>query len=839
MADNIIINNQIIEKTLGEYRLDAALSADEAASSANNAASSAIDAAEYAADSAASAVLSRAYAQQPEDQVVTGATGYSALHYAAKSEASAADAAESASASSNSATAAYTAALQAAEYEGPWFDTSDDVTMDTSLTFVPGQPTTVAEGSIVRTRRSDISLKVANNTILTAFEWRTNPTGYHRKTTGSVPFYVNMNKYELSAEAFGCRFSGNDADASANRTAAQRALDYLYAQGQGGRIRLASDGVLKIDKPLVLRDGVILDGKGCYVHNTRTAEIAGGDLSTAVFGCGFYAKQDDDNFSYIPVSAISMGQDYVTPVSTIGWQVGDTLQIIEAVGTFGSGGVVPNFSQFAVVRAISGGSLFIDSPIGATISSGSGTLGSNATGAWIANVSYRVNYNLTAGLTDARHVVRDVSLLDLRVGTAKGAWMQRCGVVNGLFENIEIIDSPYGFFGNGFARCRVRGLRGLYYTRAIEIKVGSHDTTIEDFSLRFSPRVSDTSDPPETVVSIGESARDIIVRGGTIDVGTSTGYAALVTFAAAKDSGVDTVKIKGAGSFANVLNHSLTSSSCYIRNCEFVCGSPLSNWLNLAGIAPNVTGCRFVGNASAGIALLQTGLNGGRIENNAWSGDGSITIQSNIVGSPKIANNRGIVDMTLAYQHTVDAVDNNSTAWQSVLSQVRPQVNMGAGIALTANTETIIGNVSVIPANVLKQEDVFAFVIQGTKTGSAGTATINLRLKIDVDADGISQDVDDTSQVIFGGVTIPASCTDWMIEGELRVNSTTTAVVYGKSYCLSGGTVGLISGDVSRRLGVVLTSPWRFELSGYVTSGDVLTLNTIKRSAKRFGMVST
>lgn len=69
-------------------------------------------------------------------------------------------------------------------------------------------------------------------------------------TDGGVGLYVNLNKYALKAEAFGVTFSSDEADASTNAVQMQKALDWLYAEGSGGRIELASEGHLVTDMQL-------------------------------------------------------------------------------------------------------------------------------------------------------------------------------------------------------------------------------------------------------------------------------------------------------------------------------------------------------------------------------------------------------------------------------------------------------------------------------------------------------------------------------------------------------------------------------------------------------------
>ena len=168
------------------------------------------------------------------------------------------------------------------------------------------------------------------------FYYKSVASGGSVTSAGSQQFYVNSGNYEKKAEAYGVKFTGLDADATDNWTNIQGAIDSLGTAG-GGRLALASDGHLKVDKPLQFRDNVIIDGRGCLVENIRTSEPSSGDLSTRCFQMGSFARLDSDDFTFQTCSAVTAGQEYFTPASTSGFQIGDSVYLVKANSSFGNG----------------------------------------------------------------------------------------------------------------------------------------------------------------------------------------------------------------------------------------------------------------------------------------------------------------------------------------------------------------------------------------------------------------------------------------------------------------------------------------------------------------------
>ncbi|MCD1619113.1 hypothetical protein K7H20_13670, partial [Salipiger manganoxidans] len=193
---------------------------------------------------------------------------------------------------------------------------------DTAISRTAGAADYVDVGDIVQA--GDLLFRVAPDDAETP----------HRINANSVKFYVNANKYELRAEAFGVRFDGNDESASANRAALQMGCDYLYAEGQGGRISLASDGDVRLDRPVFLRDGMILDGGGCQIKNITAAD-SGVTPGESAIGIGSVGRQDSDKFTWHRAQAITAGDDAVvmqTAGDTAAYQVGDLVWAVKVDG---------------------------------------------------------------------------------------------------------------------------------------------------------------------------------------------------------------------------------------------------------------------------------------------------------------------------------------------------------------------------------------------------------------------------------------------------------------------------------------------------------------------------
>lgn len=105
------------------------------------------------------------------------------------------------------AAAAAASAAEAALYDGPWLNNVSALLADTSLTYTAGQPGTVAENDIVRTRAEGFAYEVAAS----------GATDHHVTTAGGVKLYVLPIQGQLAREAFGSGTSAINAWADAMR----------------------------------------------------------------------------------------------------------------------------------------------------------------------------------------------------------------------------------------------------------------------------------------------------------------------------------------------------------------------------------------------------------------------------------------------------------------------------------------------------------------------------------------------------------------------------------------------------------------------------------------------
>ncbi len=657
--------------------------------------------------------------------------------------------------------------------------------------------------------------------------------------SGGLKYYINRGKYDLRAEDFGVKFTGSSSDATANATAIQSILDWLHSEGQGGCITLGSDGHMTTDLPMVARDGVSIDGRGCLIENTRSSDISSGYSATSCYVAGLFAKADGDNFTFATLGAIAQGTDIITPASTTGHQVGDLIMVVDADNTLGTSSFIPVRMRVSPIVEISGGNIKLLDPIDFAADAGSGTLGSSADGAWFANVSYRVNSGDDTGLVDGRHWVKNNGLYNVRLQTAFGPPIRRTGMYNANIDGVEFVDSPYGVYLNGFANSIMRNVKGSYYTRGFELAIGSHNSIIENFNLSWRSNTTDQSDPPELPMNIGEGARSMIVRDGVIDAGAATVYSGtassrrVMTFNRSEGCTVDTVKFKGrVPNLPDVIRFNSDASGDVMTNCTIDCGDATDALINFGGTNNQMTNCKVYGTGTNDNVSFASGIDGGIVAGNEFTTDGNVDCSVVPTSNPKVSNNKGVSLFTPVTVRRITANGNTSSAWED-MAEFFDDVGIAAGDAVTSTSEVIIGDVIVIPSGTLNQGDKFTFKVSGTKSGSAGTANLKYTVAVDTDDDGASLDVDDDQNVAFDE-TIASNATDWEAEVGVFVTTGSTVILSAKFTDLANGTV---SGDVQRVTGFDQTNhDVRFELSGSVTSGDTLTIREVLRTPFRYGM---
>lgn len=132
-------------------------------------------------------------------------------------------------------------------------------------------------------------------------------------TAGGARLHLNLNRYELKAEALGIRFDGQASDATENATLLQGALDWLEAEGQGGRIELAPEGTMKIDRAIMCRNGVTIDGRGALTDNILDRSVTPGSTfgQDSCYLLGSFARLDDDNHEFHALQGFGPSSDEV------------------------------------------------------------------------------------------------------------------------------------------------------------------------------------------------------------------------------------------------------------------------------------------------------------------------------------------------------------------------------------------------------------------------------------------------------------------------------------------------------------------------------------------------
>ena len=476
-------------------------------------------------------------------------------------------------------------------------------------------------------------------------------------------------------------------------------------------------------------------------------------------------------------------------------------------------------------------------PIWSTVTAGSGTIGSSAAGLWVANVSYRVNSELDVNLLDGRHIVVRPTLLDVRVKNADKTWMSRTGAYGAYLENIEVLDSPHVLFGGAFSHSIIRGVRGVYYTRAVELKTLTHDTIISDLDLTYSPRVSDKFDSPEVPISFGELSRNLRVVDGTLNMGDSSGMGQIVQNVGCWDCGIERFHFRGNPTLSNVLTAGGGNTRGFFRNNTVEIGGVTGNAFSFTDAVDFDLSRNRIFGTNGGIASLQTGMDGGRIVDNWFENEEEITLASGILNKPQVHNNHGVTRLTDEdYWPDVRAHGNGGDTWDSITSAVYSE-RTGAGTAYNSTSEEVYGSVPVIPAGTLDVGDRIRLRYNGTVSGSNDTRTLKFTVAIDVDDDGVSMDGGDDQNVILNR-TMPSTADNWELVVEIVIQSATTFTASAKLTELETAGSSNVVGDVIRVTGADFANhAMRLELTGLVANAsDSNTPREYQREVTRFGM---
>ncbi|MCT4554622.1 MAG: hypothetical protein N4A53_08045 [Pelagimonas sp.] len=683
-------------------------------------------------------------------------------------------------------------------------------------------------------------------------------TDAHITTQGGVAAYVNLNHYELSAEAFGVRFTGDEADATENATRLQGALDWLYAEGQGGRITLASEGHVTGTAPIAGRSGgVEFDGRGTLYENVLTEDDAQGALSRSALVLGSWATQDDNDYAWRRMGTATSGADWIEAADgDASWTaVGREILFLRATadnlptssfgdGVDGQGGGTGDYDrlQARIVTRIDGGRIYLDLPVHEAIAAGSGTLADvndPALGCWAVDASFAsVTAQRSGGLIarGARHVLSDFHLHDLRIKARSGVPFQRSAMHRCLIERVTVEPSSdsyakYGFGANLLSWTRVRDWTAPFWTRALEVAAGSDHSELSGMRIYRHVPEGVTLPAQEPLIRFdGENSRFIIVRDSVFLLGDVADGTALLKFAGGSDCAFLNNEITATGLGNAVVfdeqgARHLVAGNLFRGSAEF--------GFDVKGIENVLRNNRLHMVCSEKAVRLHPEADGCIVDLNDL-GDGVLRID----GDPAPGLRPSIVTgnrRLRRFENTGRAIVTNNMmdSWQSVLAEVlawdETALTPASGVA-----ETEIHDELVIPAGVLAKGMILEFDFEGAKTGVAGEVTLELIMAADTNQDGADDDVTDDRSVslrwTFGNAV------ETTFKGVVSFRVANFSAVEFRAEARAG--VALYS-NANTKTGMDFANrPVRFEWRASSSAGDVLSMDRIRLNARMPGMTS-
>lgn len=297
---------------------------------------------------------------------------------------------------------------------------------------------------------------------------------------------------------------------------------------------------------------------------------------------------------------------------------------------------MPLQSELGRIVGLSGTTLLLEHPTSLGVNgSGVGELGVSATGAWIANVDFRVSGGKGGGdMMGTRHVCRDVTLVNHRLrqsgqsDTSNATPMAaRSGMYNAHVEAITVDGMVANLvFGNGFVRSTWKNIRGNYIRRAIEVKFQSHDTRFEDIVASKMNHGYDPEMEEDNPITIGENAHRIEVIRPRVDVGqwnaAQNGEGKnLIGFSGATDCAIVDPVIAGAAGFGSAIAFTETAVRCLVRGGRIL--PPSTVVIENYGANCEVIGTTF-GTASLYAYRHNAIAQGGRMNSCQWQGEAPV-----------------------------------------------------------------------------------------------------------------------------------------------------------------------------------------------------------------------
>lgn len=591
----------------------------------------------------------------------------------------------------------------------------------------------------------------------------------------------------------------------------------------GARETLVLVGNITCDSAIETRDNTILINRG-HVVNTKTTTPP--YPSQSAFAIGHWNPGDITTFAQCKTDGFTAGA-YHVPLTDVAdaskFQVNDLVMLsVPDTGVFMA---PPNtassqYQQIARVTGIAGKNILLDTPIDKTqpAASGSYSVGNTATGAWIANVSWRANAGNTAGLR-RRHFADRVDVIG-QGGTWQGSGVDghltaRTGMYENRVEGIRHRGFASGFYGNGYCRSVVRDIEGDFYFRAVEWKDGSHHSLFENMRFRRVPTPSGGV-AADTLIGVGQAfscqCNDLWIDAG--DHGAAMGMVGIS--ADVYGFKFTRTRLKSAGTSNFLIGFNTTTADNSFIDCSF--DLPVTGGVILLnGVNNTIRNSRF---PKGGDINLRQGQYCEIIDNTFGAPSPvSATAGGDTTGqtSNKIENNSGVVvsltpTQLAALQNNI--LRGNTNAQTALLRAAAVRTTSDTGSTETAANTPL--DTATFPANSMVQGDSARIIANGTFSGTGGS-TKSLGALF-----GSTQ--------LFTFTTAADATGSW--DAKVTILWDTAAVILAKwkITTAAGVTVGS-----SRLTGQDQTIANIFQLQGWVTSGGTILRRECRIFADRIG----
>jgi hypothetical protein len=277
---------------------------------------------------------------------------------------------------------------------------------------------------------------------------------------------------------------------------------------RGGRVHipgLPSDKFYLITDALFLRNQVEVFGDGA-ASRIRNAQTVPSNRTKACFYAGSYAENDAEVFGNCKaIGGFAVGDQKVTLTvhgDASNFAVGDLVMVRSNVGITSGDWSYIEMNE-VTSSSTSSGEIGLKYPFPEAVSAGQ----------LVIMPKLPVSYGITG--TPPSYLAKRVILRDITVESINGPWMSRIGCFESQFENIHILDSESGIYGNAIAHSTWRSIDGVFIGRALEIATGASNSSFEDIRMAYKSRGNNINTYQDVLVVLTGSRMKL--RGVTVD----------------------------------------------------------------------------------------------------------------------------------------------------------------------------------------------------------------------------------------------------------------------------------------------------------------------------------